>query len=681
MCGITGFLDLQSARTREELEAVVGSMADTLSHRGPDDSGVWVDAALGLALGHRRLSIIDLSPLGRQPMASADGRYLITYNGEIYNFPALKKELEGQGAKFRSTSDTEVLLAAIGCWGLEEALRRCIGMFALALWDREERVLSLARDRVGEKPLYYGWQGRAFLFGSELKALRQWPGFEGLIDRNSLALFLRLHNVPAPYSIYQGIHKLSPGTFLRLAWKELTPGEIPAPIPYWSARAVVEQGHLAPFAGSESQALDELDRLLKDAIKNQMVADVPLGALLSGGIDSSTVVALMQAQSSRPIKTFTIGFHEDAFNEAVHAQAVARHLGTDHTELYVTAAAAMEVIPRLPELYDEPFADSSQIPTFLVCQMARSQVTVALTGDAGDELFGGYPSYFRTQEIWDLANLLPTFCRQGAGKFLTLLPVSFWDWLWETLEPVLPPRLRVKSYGEKIYKLAEYLSAASPDEVYYRLISQWHQPVEVVRGAVEYPTIVTDRSRRADLPGLAQRLMYFDLGLYLPDDILVKVDRAAMGVSLETRVPLLDHRVVEFAWRLPLSLKIRNKQGKWLLRELLCRYVPRELVERPKMGFAVPIAEWLSGPLRDWAENLLEERRLRQDGFFHPEPIRRKWQEYLAGRHWWHHHLWNVLMFQAWLDIDGGLSMMQGHLGGGAGGQEVSLEATPVPLS
>jgi asparagine synthase (glutamine-hydrolysing) len=589
-------------------------------------------------------------------MASADGRHLIIYNGEIYNFPVLKKELETLGEVFRSTSDTEVLLAAISAWGFDEALRRCIGMFALALWDREERVLSLARDRLGEKPLYYGWQGNTFLFGSELKALRRWPDFPGVIDRNALALFLRLNNVPAPYSIYQGIHKLPPGTFLQLAWKNLTPGELPGPIPYWSARAVVEQGQSTPFTGSDDQALEELERLLQDAIKNQMVADVPLGALLSGGIDSSTVVALMQAQSHRPIKTFTIGFHEDAFNEAVHAQAVARHLGTDHTELYVTAAAARAVIPRLPELYDEPFADSSQIPTFLVCQMARSQVTVALSGDGGDELFGGYPRYTLVPAIWRLVNSIPPWARQSAGKLLTGAPLSFWDRLLSALEPVLPLHLQYKPYGEKVYKLAGYLRAGGPEEVYYGLISQWQQPLEAVQGAVEYPTLVTDRSRWASLTSVVPRLMHFDLGLYLPDDILVKVDRAAMGVSLETRAPLLDHRVVEFAWRLPLSLKIRHNQGKWLFRELLCRYVPRELVERPKMGFAVPIAAWLTGPLRDWAENLLAEPRLRQEGFFHPGPIRQKWQEHLAGKPWWHHHLWNILMFQAWLESTRNLS-------------------------
>jgi asparagine synthase (glutamine-hydrolysing) len=650
MCGITGFIDFQARRTPEELEALARAMAATLRHRGPDDSGVWVEARLGLALAHRRLSILDLSPLGRQPMVSPGGRYVITYNGEIYNFPALKKLLEKQGAEFRSTSDTEVLLAAIDCWGLEETLGQAIGMFAFALWDREERVLFLARDRLGEKPLYYGWQGHTFLFASELKALRGWPDFPGIIDRHALALFLRLNNVPAPYSIYQGIHKLPPGTFLKLAWQGLTPGETPGPLPYWSARTVAEQGQQDPFAGSDGQALEELDRLLKDAVKSQMMADVPLGALLSGGLDSSTVVALMQAQSSRPVKTFTIGFHEDAFNEAVHAQAVARHLGTDHTELYVTAAAARAVIPRLPSLYDEPFADSSQIPTFLVCQMARSQVTVALSGDGGDELFGGYPRYSLVPAIWRLVKSIPSWARQGTGRLLTGLPLSFWDRLFSMLEPVLPGHLHYRPYGEKVYKLAAYLQARSPEEVYYNLISQWRQPLEVVRQAEEYPTLVTDRSRWADLPDLGPRLMYFDLGLYLPDDILVKVDRAAMGVSLETRVPLLDHRVVEFAWRLPLSLKIRNKQGKWLLRELLCRYVPRELVERPKMGFAVPIAAWLAGPLRDWAEGLLAENRLRQEGFFHPEPIRQKWQEHLAGRPWWHHHLWNVLMFQAWLE-------------------------------
>jgi asparagine synthase (glutamine-hydrolysing) len=647
MCGLTGYWKT-AGESASAMEAIVVGMASRISHRGPDDQGVWVDADAGITLAHRRLSILDLSPQGHQPMVSRCGRYVIAFNGEVYNFAGIKAELEQSvGAQaWRGHSDTEVMLSTIAAWGLEAALGKFVGMFAFALWDRETRVLSLARDRMGEKPLYYGWQGETFLFGSELKALKAHPAFRAEIDREALALFLRHNAIPAPHSIYRGIHKLPPGTLLQIqaGLKEARPRV------YWSIRSVAEDGQRNPFSGSDAEATAELKRLFSHAVGEQMVADVPLGAFLSGGVDSSAVVALMQAQSVRPVRTFTIGFHEAGYNEAEHAHAVAAHLGTEHTELYVTAEQAMAVIPRLPLLYDEPFADSSQIPTFLVSELARGHVAVSLSGDGGDELFGGYNRYFWAVNIWKRVGWAPLPLRAAMAGVLTTFPPAVWNSAFKGLARFLPAGLRYANPGDKLHKLAEILAVRSPEEIYLGLVSHWKRPEDVVRGAHEPATILTDPKLWADLPDFESRMMYLDQMTYLPDDILTKVDRAAMGVSLEARVPMLDHRVVEFAWSLPLSMKIRHGQGKWLLRQLLYQYVPSSLIERPKMGFGVPVDIWLRGPLKDWAETLLDENRLRRDGYFNPVPIREKWAEHLAGRRNWSYYLWDVLMFQAWLE-------------------------------
>lgn len=651
MCGIAGFVDLKASRPEESLAHAVNRMTQALAHRGPDDSGHWVGVEAGIALGHRRLSILDLTPTGHQPMRSACERYVIVFNGEIYNFQELRDELEGRGAAsgWRGHSDTEVLLAAIAHFGVEAAVQRCTGMFAFALWDRMERVLHLARDRMGEKPLYYGWVGETLLFASELKALTAYPEWQGEIDRDALALYLRYSYVPTPYSIYTNVQKLLPGTVLTIK-TGAGPGAARSsnPVAYWSPRQVAETGCASAAEQDERQLIDDLEQCLKQSIRRQMVADVPLGAFLSGGIDSSIVVALMQAQSDRPIKTFTIGFREESYNEAEHAKAVARHLRTDHTELYVTPGEAMAVIPRLPELYDEPFGDSSQIPTFLVCQLARRDVTVSLSGDGGDELFGGYNRYFWGRRIWRNIGWMPRRLRAGSASMLRLMGRGRWRHAVDTVSDATHGVHHMRNVSDALQKLADIVDVASPDDMYHRLVSHWKDPAAIVLGAKEPPTVLTDRAQWARLADFTQRMMYLDLVSYLPDDILVKVDRAAMGVSLETRVPLLDHNVVEFAWRVPLSMKIRNGQGKWLLRQVLYRYVPKELVERPKTGFGVPIDVWLRGPLRDWAESLLDEARIRRDGFFDPKPIRQKWHEHLSGRHNWQYYLWDVLMFQAW---------------------------------
>jgi asparagine synthase (glutamine-hydrolysing) len=648
MCGITGFWDKSQSLSTDKLEAIAKQMSHRLLHRGPDSGGSWVDAEVGIALGHRRLAIVDLSAEGHQPMVSAEGRYVIVFNGEIYNFLDLRRQLEQLGHRLRGHSDTEVLLAAFSQWGLEAAIKQVVGMFAFALWDRQERVLHLGRDRLGEKPLYYGWMGNTFLFASELKALQAHPEWQGEIDRNALALFMRHNYIPAPYSIYQGIYKLAPGTLLTLKTEDRK--SIPTPVPFWSAKSVAESGVNNPFSGSDAEAIAHLDSLLRDAIRRQMVADVPLGAFLSGGIDSSTVVALMQAQSSQSVKTFTIGFYEDSYNEAKEAKVVAQHLGTDHTELYVRPEEAIAVIPKLPTLYDEPFSDSSQIPTFLVSQLTRQHVTVSLSGDGGDELFAGYNRYLWGRRIWQQIGWMPYPLRHVAAHTLRMRSPQAWNRSFASLNALLPKDFKPRQPGDKLHKLAEVLATKSPEAMYMGLVSHWKDPKSLVLGSSEPTTILTDPKSWVQLPDLTERMMYWDIMTYLPDDILTKVDRATMGVGLEARVPFLDHRVVEFAWSVPLSMKIRNGQSKWLLRQVLYQYVPPSLSDRPKMGFAVPIDDWLRGSLRDWAEVLLDEHRLHREGFLNPQSIRQKWEEHLSGDRNWQHYLWDVLMFQAWLE-------------------------------
>ncbi|MDI6770538.1 MAG: asparagine synthase (glutamine-hydrolyzing), partial [Anaerolineales bacterium] len=590
-------------------------------------------------------SILDLSPAGHQPMFSADGRYVIVFNGEVYNFGELRDELERLGHAFRGHSDTEVMLAAISQWGIESAVKRFNGMFAIALWDHRERRLTLVRDRLGIKPLYYGWMGDVFLFGSELKALRAHPAFRAEIDRDALALYLRHNYIPAPYSIYRGVFKLTPGTFLTIR-ADSRPAQ-DQPQVYWNARQIVESGLAHPFEGNEQEAVEALDAHLRRSVGLRMIADVPLGAFLSGGVDSSTIVALMQAQSHLPVKTFTIGFHESGFDEAKYAKAVARHLGTQHTELYVSPEQARAVIPLLPKLYDEPFADSSQIPTFLVSQLARRHVTVSLSGDGGDELFGGYNRYFMLDAIWKRIGWMPLSLRKLASSAAKAVPTR----LWPTLFRFLPDLADFPNPADKAQKLAEIIASPSPEAIYLDLVSHWKQPASVVLNAREPVTALLDRSRWADLTSFTDQMMFLDLITYLPGDILNKVDRASMGVSLEARAPFLDdHQTLEFAWSLPRQYKIRGGQGKWILRQVLYRYVPRELIERPKMGFGIPIDSWLRGPLREWAETLLDERRMQQEGFFNPQPIRQKWAEHISRKRNWQYHLWDILIFQAWLE-------------------------------
>jgi asparagine synthase (glutamine-hydrolysing) len=657
MCGIAGFWDASHELTAEDARAVVCRMTNALHYRGPDDDGYFQDVAAGVALGHRRLSVIDLSPEGHQPMSSASGRYVIVFNGEVYNHQGLRRELASLGATFRGHSDTEVMLAAIEHWGLEQAVKRFVGMFAFALWDRREYSLSLIRDRLGIKPLYYGWIGSLLVFGSELKALTRCPGFANAINRDALCLLLRHNYIAAPHAIYQGIRKLQPGTWLTVDTDMVASRVDVATLAesaqtYWSARDVAQAGVADRLRLSDADATDELEKLLRDAVKLRMEADVPLGAFLSGGVDSSLVVALMQSQAARPVKTFSIGFREKGYDEAVHASAVARHLGTEHHELYVTAQDALSVVPKLPAMFDEPFSDASQIPTFLLSRLARSEVTVSLSGDGGDELFGGYERYFKARDIERCLDWMPARMRRHAARSLSRR-AGFYESLLAGVNRCVPTRMRLKRPRSKIGVLASMLEAGPQEQRYRLLMSHLRDPASVVLHASEPPPELSDPGLGPEVKEVFERMMYSDLVSYLPGDILTKVDRASMAVSLEARVPLLDHRLVEFAWRVPMHQKVRGREGKWLLRQVLYRHVPRQLIDRPKKGFGVPMGEWLRGPLRDWAESLLDPRRLREEGYFDSAYVRTMFADHLAGRVNEGGRLWDVLMFQAWLGETG----------------------------
>ncbi|MDE3066481.1 MAG: asparagine synthase (glutamine-hydrolyzing) [Verrucomicrobiota bacterium] len=642
MCAIVGFCDSTCCSAEVELEHTALGMASALRHRGPDDHGAWADDAAGVALGHRRLAILDLTREGHQPMRSEDERYVLVFNGEIYNFKSLREELEQRGHVFRGYSDTEAMLAAFCEWGLLAALERFAGMFAFALWDRQNRRLHLVRDRAGEKPLYYGWSGGVFVFGSELKALQAHPRWRVEINRGALALLLRYGCIPAPHCIYENIYKLSPGCVLTLNQSHIRARQLPEPAPYWSAPTVAAAGAAQPFDGAAEEAGEQLRALLLHAVRQQMVADVPLGAFLSGGIDSSLVVALMQAQSRRPIKTFSIGFQQEKFNEAPFAKNVAALLGTDHTELYVQDEDLRQVIPKLSRIYDEPFADPSQIPTALLCRLAGAHVKVSLSGDAGDELFGGYSGYRKAQRLWRAIRRIPQPLRGQLARGLKSFSGA-------GLEAGFVSG-RARRLFNRLSNLADVLPAPSDRALYRLLMSPHREPRAWLKDGSEPPTRFETISTWDALPELLQRMTCLDFVSYLPDDILVKVDRAAMSVSLETRIPLLDHRIVEFAFRLPVAFKQKGNTGKWLLRQILYQYVPRALVDRPKKGFAAPIAGWLRGPMRDWAEDLLDETRLRQEGFFDDREVRARWQEHLSRKRDWSPGLWHTLMFQAWLD-------------------------------
>ena len=648
MCGITGIFDPTGTIAAEALRRDVADMTATLVHRGPDAFGEWSDPDHGIAFGHRRLAVVELGPEGAQPMVSHDRRWVATYNGEIYNHRALRRRLSGEGMEFRGGSDTEVLVGAVERWGLADALDAVEGMFALALWDRERHELHLVRDRFGEKPLYYGWIGRRLTFGSELKALCRAPGFTPELDRDAVALYLRHNCVPAPHTIYRGVSKLAPGHRVCIGM-DTRPGHLPAPSAYWSAREAVDAARRRPLDGPTELLADRLEEALSDSVAARMVADVPVGAFLSGGVDSSVVVALMQRHSVHKVRTFTIGFADRAFDESAEAAAVAAHLGTDHTPLEVSDAAAAELIPELPDIWDEPFGDISEIPMHLVSKLARSQVTVSLSGDGGDELFAGYNRHAWLERLWRRAAPLPDPVRRMAGSALLRIPPGLVDGAARATA-FMPTRMQVRNPASKVAKVAKVLASSGPEDAYFSLVSYWDDAESMVVGAGSSVSMASRPSEWPALDGITEQMLWLDLVGYLPDDILTKLDRAAMATSLETRVPFLDRSVFDLAWRLPMSVKLHAGTTKWLLRQVLYRHVPAALVERPKMGFGFPIGPMLRGSLRPWAEDLLDDGRLRRQGVLDPVPIRRAWELHLSGRRDLAHELWAVLALLAWLE-------------------------------
>lgn len=638
MCGITGFWDLRQRASVEQMSYITTKMSDTIQHRGPDDHGLWVNQQSGIGLGHRRLSILDLSEEGHQPMQSESRRYVIVFNGEIYNHKEIRVQLEQQrlAPRWRGHSDTEIMLAAFEAWGIEQALKKFVGMFAIALWDTKMQILHLIRDRIGEKPLYYGWADKHLLFGSELKSLKAHYAWNQEIDKNSVDMMMRFNSIPTPYTIYKDVFKLEPGNIFTIKADGTT-----NLTSYWSLADIIANPTRKRDYKNTADAINDLESVLSAAVKLQMVADVPVGAFLSGGIDSSAVVALMQLHSTSPVRTFTIGFESKHYNEAAYAKQIANHLRTDHTELYLTPSDMRAVIPNLAKFYDEPFADSSQVPTYIVSRLTKTKVKVSLSGDGGDEVFGGYNRYTMVPAIWKKVSFLPLNVRRKIARSIHAISPNVWNKMFFTR----------KNAGDKLHKLANILDSSSQHEIYQRLISHWYGRDQLVPGAEE---LINTKKEELSEINFIEAMMYMDTLRYLPDDILVKVDRAAMAVSLETRMPFLDHRVVEFGWSLPLNMKIKNGNKKWLLQQMLQKYVPKSMIERPKMGFGVPIDQWLRGPLKEWASDLLSEGSLSKHGLLSTSRISEKWKEHLSGTRNWQHHLWDVLMFQSWYENNHG---------------------------